>query len=58
MRVAAGRRTFSLVSGKGLSDPAYQVRVFPVEIRGEEVWVKLPPAESLEAELGCAPQSS
>jgi nitrite reductase (NADH) large subunit len=48
------KRTFSLLSGKGLSDPTYQVRAFPVEIRGREVWVKLPPAEALAAELACA----
>ena len=48
------KKTFSLETGKGLSDPNYQVRTFPVERRGEEIWVKLPPAESLERELACA----
>ncbi len=48
------KKTFSLQTGKGLSDPNYQVRTFPVELRGDEVWVKLPPAESLERELACA----
>ncbi len=54
------KKTFSLETGKGLSDPAYQVRAFPTEVRGDEVWVKLPPAEALAAELsqagggGCA----
>ncbi|MDG2305092.1 MAG: nitrite reductase large subunit NirB [Candidatus Binatia bacterium] len=47
------KKTFSLHTGDGLSDPSYQVRTFPVEIRGEAVWVQLPPAESLGAELGC-----
>ena len=48
------KKTFSLATGKGLSDPSYQVRSFPVERRGEEIWVKLPPADSLERELACA----
>lgn len=45
------KKTFSLVTGDGLSDPAYGVRTFPVEIREDAVWVKLPPAGELEAEL-------
>ena len=45
------KKTFSLVSGEGLSDSRYAVRVFPVEVRGDEVWAKLPPAGELEAEL-------
>ena len=47
------KKTFSLLTGKGLSDPGYQVRTFPVEARGDEVWVKLPPSDSLRAELAC-----
>lgn len=47
------KKTFSLATGDGLSDPAYQVRTFPVEIRGDEVWVRLPPAQELEAEFAC-----
>ena len=47
------KKTFSLQTGKGLSDPNYQVRSFPVERRDEEIWVKLPPADSLEHELAC-----
>ena len=47
------KKTFSLLTGKGLSDPSYQVRAFSVEVRGDEVWVKLPPADALEAELAC-----
>ena len=48
------KKTFSLMSGKGLSDPNYQVQTFPVEIRGDEVWVKLPPSESFVAKAACA----
>jgi nitrite reductase (NADH) large subunit len=47
------KRTFSLQSGKGLSDPTYQVRTFPVEVRGDEIWLKLPPEGALDAELAC-----
>lgn len=38
------KKTFSLRSGKGLSDPAYCIRTFPVEVRAEGLFVKLPPA--------------
>ncbi len=41
------KKTFSLRTGKGLSDPAFGIRTFPVEIRGNEVWVKLPRASAL-----------
>ena len=37
------KKTFSLESGKGLSDPAYCLRTFPVEVRSGELFVKLPP---------------
>jgi len=38
------KKTFSLRTGKGLSDPAYCVRTFPVESREDGLWVRLPPA--------------
>jgi len=41
------KRTFSLETGEGLSDPQYCVRTYPVEVHGADVWVKLPPAETL-----------
>ncbi len=47
------KKTFSLLSGKGLADPVYAVRTFPVEIRDGEIYVKLPPADVLEADPGC-----
>ncbi len=37
------KKTFSLRSGKGLSDPAYCLKTYPVEVRVDGVWVKLPP---------------
>ena len=48
------KKTFSLVSGKGLSDPNYAIRTYPVEIRGDEVWVKLPPRESFASPRVCS----
>ncbi len=44
------KKTFSLASGKGLSDPRYSVQTFPVRVDGEDVYLKLPPAETLGAE--------
>ena len=49
------KKTFSLDSGKGLNDPAFQVQTFPVEQRGDEVWVKLPPADALAASTPACP---
>jgi nitrite reductase (NADH) large subunit len=42
------KKTFSLCTGKGLNDPNYAIRVFPVEVRDGDVYVKLPTA-GLEA---------
>ena len=42
------KKTFSLCTGKGLSDPAYEVRTFPVRVADGMVFVKLPPRGSLE----------
>jgi len=47
------KKTFSLHSGKGLSDPDYAIRTFEVEVRGEDVYLKLPPTDVLEQLLGC-----
>ena len=38
------KKSFSLRTGKGLSDPAYNIRTFPVEVRADGIFVKLPPA--------------
>jgi len=37
------KRTFALDSGAGLSDPSLCLRTYPVEVRAEAVWVRLPP---------------
>lgn len=37
------KKTFSLESGKGLSDPELCVRTYPVEVREGELYVKVPP---------------
>ena len=41
------KKTFSLCTGKGLSDASYAIRVYPVEVRDGDVYVKLP--EGLES---------
>jgi nitrite reductase (NADH) large subunit len=42
------KKTFSLDSGACLSGENYQVRVFPVKVERDDVYVELPPAEELE----------
>ncbi len=48
------KKTFSLRTGKGLNDPSFAMETFPVEVRGDDVWVKLPPSSTLKQRLGCA----
>ncbi|MBV9124034.1 MAG: nitrite reductase small subunit NirD, partial [Planctomycetes bacterium] len=43
------KKTFSLESGTCLSGEDYSVRVFPVKVEGDDVYVQLPPAEELDA---------
>jgi nitrite reductase (NADH) large subunit len=40
------KKTFSLATGCGLSDPQYAIRTFPVERRGDDVYALLPPEDS------------
>jgi nitrite reductase (NADH) large subunit len=55
------KKTFSLCTGKGLNDASYAIRVFPVEVRDGDVYVKLP-ASGLEGAAGapeiCAPRGA
>jgi nitrite reductase (NADH) large subunit len=51
------KKTFSLATGRGLSDPAYRVRTFEVEVRGNEVFVRVPDDASL-ADVGASPPCS
>jgi hypothetical protein len=44
-----------LTTGAGLSDPALSVETFPVEVRGDSVWVRVPPAARLVAPSLSAP---
>ncbi len=37
------KKTFALTTGEGLNDARYCIRTYPVEVRGDDVWVKLPP---------------
>jgi NAD(P)H-dependent nitrite reductase small subunit len=41
------KKTFSLATGKGLSDSQYAIRTFPVEVRGSDVYALLPPEDAL-----------
>jgi nitrite reductase (NADH) large subunit len=45
------KKTFSLESGKCLSDADYSIRVFPVKVEASEVYVELPPQADLDEEL-------
>jgi nitrite reductase (NADH) large subunit len=48
------KKTFSLLTGEGLNDAQYAVLTFPVEVRDGDVYVKLPPPESLRQGAPCA----
>ena len=43
------KKTFSLVTGEGLSDPDYRIQTFPVKVEKGGVFVLLPPPEELDA---------
>jgi nitrite reductase (NADH) large subunit len=47
------KKTFSLETGQCTSagDHEYSVRVFPVKVDGDDVYLQLPPIEELDAEL-------
>ncbi len=45
------KKTFSLTTGEGLSDPRYCVRTYPVELRDADVWLKLPPRDAVDEPL-------
>jgi nitrite reductase (NADH) large subunit len=49
------KRTFSLETGAGLSDPQYCIRTYAVEVRGEDVWVRLPQPAALAPAARRAP---
>ena len=42
------KKTFSLQTGKGLSDPNFCVQSFPVDVRSGELFVKMPPTALTE----------
>jgi NAD(P)H-dependent nitrite reductase small subunit len=48
------KKTFSLLSGEGLNDPEYRIRTFSVQIKDDQIWVRLPPAQLLAQELACS----
>ena len=45
------KKTFSLETGEGLSDKEFSLRVFPVKVEGDDVYLQLPAAEELDALL-------
>ncbi|MCH2597363.1 MAG: nitrite reductase small subunit NirD [Pirellulales bacterium] len=45
------KKPFSLKSGECLSGEDYSVKVFPVKLDGERVYVELPPKSQLDALL-------
>ena len=46
------KKTFSLESGECLSGEDFNVLTFPVRVEDGSVWIELPPAAELEAEIG------
>lgn len=48
------KKTFALETGQCLSDEEYSVRVFAVKVEGDDVYLHLPPAEELDAQLATA----
>jgi nitrite reductase (NADH) large subunit len=45
------KRTFSLETGKGLSDKEFSILTFPVRVDGDDVYLYLPSVEELDALL-------
>jgi hypothetical protein len=45
------KKTFSLETGEGISDPDFSISTFPVEVRDGEVYVHLPSPEELSQRL-------
>jgi nitrite reductase (NADH) large subunit len=43
------KKTFSLETGKGLSDRDFSIQVFPVKIDGDDVYLRLPSIDELDA---------
>ncbi len=45
------KKPFSLKTGKSLSGEDFSVKVFPVKLEGDDVYLELPPSEQLDALL-------
>jgi NAD(P)H-dependent nitrite reductase small subunit len=48
------KKTFALETGACLTGEDFRVSVFPVKVDGDDVYVQLPPAADLDAELATA----
>ena len=47
------KKTFSLETGEGLSDPTYSILTFPVKIEGDDIMVELPEESILDGAYIC-----
>ncbi len=52
------KKTFSLTTGKGLSDPNHSINAFEVKEEDGSVFVKLPAVEALEELHRCNKKSA
>jgi len=43
------KKTFSLETGKGMSDKEFSIQTFPVKVEGDDVYLQLPSIEDLDA---------
>jgi nitrite reductase (NADH) large subunit len=43
------KKTFSLETGKGLNDKEFSIQTFPVKIDGDDVYLRLPSIDDLDA---------
>ena len=50
------KKSFSLETGEGLSDPDYRISTFPVEIREGRIYIELPSEEELDSLHICDPE--
>jgi nitrite reductase (NADH) large subunit len=50
------KKSFSLDSGEGLSDPTYSIQTFPIEIRDDRIYIELPTEKELDQLHLCDPE--
>jgi NAD(P)H-dependent nitrite reductase small subunit len=47
------KKTFDLGTGACLSGDDLEIATYPVRVRGDEIWVELPPADELAPPASC-----